>query len=200
MGIGSAGAWQSIIPNADGDWLRPQGVLDCPRSSKLVEGQHFGPVVAVLAVRDMADALAVHRAAGQHLATSLYTGSPGEALRDPRVIDQLASGVVTINDTVVPTGHPGVSIAGRGRSGWGATRGTEGLLALTYGVHVMSTSRWLRPPTAEPTPFVQRMLQRFAIGRPSRGSAGAATGVGVADVAGVAGAAGVGLAQEGRQA
>lgn len=44
---------------------------------------------------------------------------------------RLLVGVVVINDVIVPTADPRLPFGGRGRSGFGATRGAEGLLAMT---------------------------------------------------------------------
>ena len=43
----------------------------------------------------------------------------------------LRVGNVLINDVVVPTVDPRIAFGGRGRSGFGVTRGAEGLLAMT---------------------------------------------------------------------
>ena len=48
--------------------------------------------------------------------------------------DQLVVGSVTINDLIVPTADPRVSFGGRGESGFGVTRGEQGLLAMTVPV------------------------------------------------------------------
>ena len=43
----------------------------------------------------------------------------------------MRAGVVVINDVIVPTADPRLPFGGRGRSGFGVTRGAEGLLELT---------------------------------------------------------------------
>ena len=53
-------------------------------------------------------------------------------LREARAVgDQLRVGTVLINDLIAPTADPRVPFAGRGQSGFGATRGAEGLLEMT---------------------------------------------------------------------
>jgi aldehyde dehydrogenase (NAD+) len=56
---------------------------------------------------------------------------------------QLRAGIVVINDMIMPTAHPGISFGGRGSSGFGLTRGPEGLLEMTA-VKTIATqkSRW----------------------------------------------------------
>ena len=55
--------------------------------------------------------------------------------RNPRwaesIAARLGSGVVTINDCIVPTAHPATPFGGRKQSGWGTTQGPDGLLGMT---------------------------------------------------------------------
>jgi hypothetical protein len=65
---------------------------------------------------------------------------------------------------VIPTGHPGIAIEGRGPSGWGASRGEAGLLALTREVACSATARRLRAPLDEPDARGKRWLRRLGFG------------------------------------
>ena len=49
-----------------------------------------------------------------------------------QVLPCCRSGFVTINDVLAPTADPRAPFGGRGLSGYGVTRGAEGLLAMTY--------------------------------------------------------------------
>ncbi|MEO7167730.1 MAG: aldehyde dehydrogenase family protein [Spartobacteria bacterium] len=64
---------------------------------------------------------------------------------------QLPTGFVTINDLIVPTADPRFPFGGVRASGFGTTRGAEGLLEMTY-PHVIATrrARWL--PHLDETP------------------------------------------------
>ncbi|HJX28448.1 MAG TPA: aldehyde dehydrogenase family protein, partial [Thermoanaerobaculia bacterium] len=54
------------------------------------------------------------------------------------------AGVVTVNDLIVPTADPRLPFGGRGESGFGVTRGAEGLLELTTVKTVaVRRGRWL---------------------------------------------------------
>ncbi len=55
----------------------------------------------------------------------------GEEHAARKFAKQIRAGVVVINDMVVPTADPRVSFGGRGWSGFGSTRGAEGLLQMT---------------------------------------------------------------------
>ena len=147
----------------DGSW-RPACVLGCPRTSELAAGDHFGPALAVIAVDGLDDMLDAHREAGQHLATAVFTSDPGRWASDASFLASLGSNVVTFNDCVLPTGHPGTSIEGRGPSGWGPSRGAAGLLALTREVTCSFTSTRIRTPLDEPSPAGKAWLRRLAFG------------------------------------
>ena len=135
-------------PGSDcGRLMHPVALVDCPANAPTVAGNHFGPVIAVVPVRDLDEALAIHHEHGQHLATSVFTRSKAQART---LAPRLGSSVVTINDVILPTAHPATALGGRGPSGWGLSRGEEGLRAMTRTVAVSHTGT-IRLPVG-PTP------------------------------------------------
>ncbi|MAD19822.1 MAG: hypothetical protein CMJ52_06320 [Planctomycetaceae bacterium] len=135
--------------------VRPQAIIDCPIDAEALFADHFGPLLAVRAWRDESDLLSLHRRGGRHLATSVFTQWPSTA---DELATRLGGGIVTINDCLLPSAHPATSIAPVGESGWGVSRGVEGLLAMTRPVMVTRTGG-LRPPTGEPDPRAKRFLE-----------------------------------------
>jgi aldehyde dehydrogenase (NAD+) len=133
-------------------------VADCPEDAALVEGDHFGPALAIVPVRDLDHALAIHHRIGQHLATSVFTRDPRRAAA---LAPRLASSHVTINESVMPTAHPAASLGGHGASGWGVSRGREGLLAMTRAVTVSRPSGPVRLPSDAPDAKTLDGLRRF---------------------------------------
>ncbi|MBL0926568.1 MAG: aldehyde dehydrogenase family protein [Phycisphaerales bacterium] len=138
--------------------MRPLAIVDCPADAALVDGAHFGPAFAVVPVGSLEEALAIHLRCGQHLATSIFTADRGAA---ERLAPRLGAGSITINDCVIPTAHPGVSIHGSGASGWGTTRGADGLLAMTRAITISVTGSRLRTPPGEPSPAVVGWMHRL---------------------------------------
>lgn len=130
-------------PPPGGRSFTPAAIVDCTGTEPAVVSEHFGPLLAVVPVDSVKDALRIHHSVAQHLSASIYTGDP-RAARE--LAPHLRTGIVTINDTVLPTAHPGLAITGLGESGWGASRGVEGLLALTRPLHTSTTSPLIRPP------------------------------------------------------
>jgi len=141
-----------------GRLVRPTALLDCRAGFEVVQGDHFGPLLAVVPVANLRDMLAVHRSIGQHLATSVFTK---DRSRGRDIAADLVSGIVMINDSMVPTGHPAVGLGGRGPSGIGISRGEEGLLAMTHPVWVTESNGLIRRMTTTMSPSLVRMTGRF---------------------------------------
>lgn len=152
----ATGAGARVLDSIDPGIARV--IADCPPAAEIALGQHFTPTLAVIRAESDADIRAIHARFLQHLATSVFTSNPGAVRRDAAAFNAT---VLTINDCVVPTGHPGLSIGGIGPSGWGLSRGSEGLLAMTRPVFISTTPKRLRIPTDPPTPKVRSMVDRF---------------------------------------
>lgn len=94
------------------------------------------------------EALAADTQCPYALGASIF-GPEAEALALAR---RVRAGVVTINDLIVPTADPRLPFGGRGESGFGVTRGAEGLLDLTV-PKVVAIRRGRRlPHLGEPHP------------------------------------------------
>ncbi|MDG2031554.1 MAG: aldehyde dehydrogenase family protein [Phycisphaerales bacterium] len=146
------------VESTDGRTMQPLAVVDCPPEARLVEGAHFGPVLAVIPCSDFSEVLERHARCDQKLATAVFTQSEG---RLERIAEDFESGIVTLNDCVLPSGHPAAPISGRGASGWGSSHGAEGLLQLTRPVVVSRTGRFMRLPTEVPSDGIQQFLRRI---------------------------------------
>lgn len=149
-------------PSADGSgthrWIRPMVFADCPRHAAVIEGRHFGPLLAVVRVHSLEDALTLHDTVDQVLATAVFT-------RDQTRVDtfreRLRSTIVTVNDCLLPTAHASVGLSGHGASGWGITKGEEGLLAMTRPLYTTTTSPLLRFSMSSVTPAIEQGMAKF---------------------------------------
>ncbi len=141
-----------------GRLVRPTALLDCRTDHEVVQGDHFGPLLAVVPVANLREMLAIHRSVAQHLVTSVFTKDKARA-RD--FVADLGSGIVMINDVMVPTGHPGVGLGGRGASGVGVSRGEEGLLAMTHPVWVTESNGLIRRMATSMNPGLVRLTGRL---------------------------------------
>lgn len=138
--------------------VSPTAVLSCTPDSEIAAGEHFAPAIAVLKSENRAQTLSLARDQKKSLAASIFTRDPDQARQ---FAEELDAGFVTINDCMVPTAHPGVSISGRGLSGWGVSQGELGLIALTRPQFVSRTSTRIRIPTAPPSKQAQKNIHRF---------------------------------------
>jgi acyl-CoA reductase-like NAD-dependent aldehyde dehydrogenase len=106
----------------------PAVVVDARPEMALCREASFAPIMAVLPFDKLDEALAVDAQCPYGLGASIFTRNPARAAQ---LADRLRTGMVTVNDVVVPTAHPALPFGGRARSGWGVTQGTEGLLEMT---------------------------------------------------------------------
>ena len=116
-GLGAAGDRES--------W--PTVLADASVTMPLLTEDVFGSVLALVAVSGDEEAL---EAAGQcpyALGATIF----GEEQHARALAGRVRAGVVVVNDAVVPTADPRLPFGGRGRSGFGITRGAEGLLEMT---------------------------------------------------------------------
>ena len=146
-----------VMDGARAGWLRPLAIVDCPARAALFEGNYFGPVLAVVPVDHFEQALELHGQGAHNLAASIFTGDTRRIVNDDELKLRLGVSVITLNDCVLPTGHPALAISGFGQSGWGASRGVEGLTHLTRAVATTTTARWL-PVADMPSADVLRGL------------------------------------------
>ena len=112
--------------------LSPALVLDGTPTMRVTRTDLFAPVLTVLDVRGEDGVAAAQRACPLALTASIFCG---RNRKDEAAAWQVAKtvkvGHVTINDLIVATADPRVPFTGRKQSGFGATRGAEGLLEMT---------------------------------------------------------------------
>jgi acyl-CoA reductase-like NAD-dependent aldehyde dehydrogenase len=91
------------------------------------------------------------------LGASIFGGVPAAQALAKKV----RAGVVVINDMIVPTAHPDVPFGGRGASGFGVTRGAQGLLELTTLKTIAVQSSPWHPHLGGATPEDTQMFSAF---------------------------------------
>lgn len=134
-------AGSSVRPGAErATPFRPLVVLDASPAMELLREDLFAPVLAVVPVAGTPEALAAAAQCPYALGASIF-GPEAAALA---LAGQVRAGTVTINDVIVPTADPRIPFGGHGASGFGVTRGAEGLLELTVAKTVaVRRGRWL---------------------------------------------------------
>lgn len=114
-------------PAVESPELAPFAVADARPGMELLAEDVFAPVLALVPVADMEEALRLAAACPYALGASIF----GPAAEARRLAARVDAGSVTINDLIAPTADPRLPFGGRHRSGWGVTRGAEGLLEMT---------------------------------------------------------------------
>ncbi len=100
-----------------------------PAESPLLRDDFFAPVASLVSVRDDEEALAFDEKCPYALGAAVFGRDTEAAFRLSR---RVSAGCIAINDLIFPTADPRVPFGGTGRSGFGVTRGAEGLLEMTY--------------------------------------------------------------------
>ena len=111
----------------DSSRMKPLLVEDGNVEMRLTQTDVMAPVITVVRVADIAELLEMD---GEHplgLTASIF----GDEAEARRLAAELTVGSVLINDVIVPTADARVPFGGRRGSGYGVTRGAEGLLEMT---------------------------------------------------------------------
>ncbi len=90
----------------------------------------FAPVISLLEAESMLHVPQLYATCAYGLGVSIFCDGKDEKMA--RMLgSMLNAGTLLINDIIVPTADPRVPFGGRGESGYGVTRGAEGLLEMT---------------------------------------------------------------------
>jgi succinate-semialdehyde dehydrogenase/glutarate-semialdehyde dehydrogenase len=102
---------------------------------RIMREETFGPVLPVMAVDGLDEAIRLANQSEYGLTASAWTRDPDTARRLQR---ELHAGVVTVNDAASSYGEPGAPWGGRKQSGYGRIHGRAGLREM---VHVKYVAR-----------------------------------------------------------
>ena len=106
---------------------RPALLADAKSEMGLLREDILAPWLALIPIPDMATAVEESRRCPYALGASIF-GPAKEALALTRSV---TAGSICINDVIAPTADPRLPFGGSGRSGFGRTRGADGLLEMT---------------------------------------------------------------------
>ena len=147
--------------------LRPLVLADVESSMEIVQSDLPAPLLSLIPVGSEEEALVLDRDCPFHLGASIF----GDAEAARALAERIDAGVVVINDLIVPTADPRVPFGGRGASGFGVTRGAEGLLELTRVKAVIRRGGKFRPHFEPSTPEQENLMRSFVRLGHSRGIA-----------------------------
>ena len=119
----------------------------------------FAPVLSVIQVAGTEEALAAYARCPYSLTAAVF----GPARSAEQLAAWIPAGTVIVNDLIIPMADPRASFGGRGRSGFGVTRGREGLLEMTVVKTLIKQSsrsrRAYEPTTPEHVDFFSGILR-----------------------------------------
>ncbi len=144
--------------NGEASFELPIILANVSPSASVLRDDIFLPILAVITVADDDDAIKIANNCPFALGAAVFS-------RDEFSAHQLAAriraGVVTINDLIIPTADARLPFGGRGHSGFGVTRGREGLLELTTPKVVTISRGKFRPAFAKPHPEDKNMFDAY---------------------------------------
>jgi acyl-CoA reductase-like NAD-dependent aldehyde dehydrogenase len=117
----------SILGEPGAASTKPILILNAKAQMEIAQADLFAPVLTVLHASTVQEAIALDKVCPFGLTASIFGDESAARL----LAASLTVGTVTINDLIVPTADPRVPFTARRGSGFGATRGREGLLAMT---------------------------------------------------------------------
>jgi acyl-CoA reductase-like NAD-dependent aldehyde dehydrogenase len=109
---------------------RPLLVDHVTAGMSITRSDFFAPVLALIEVGSMLQVPELYAECPYGLGVSIFCGK-GNEKKARALAKLLKAGTVLINDMIAPTADPRVPFGGRGASGYGVTRGAEGLLEMT---------------------------------------------------------------------
>jgi coniferyl-aldehyde dehydrogenase len=142
--------------------LAPMILLDVKDDMRITQEEIFGPLLPVLAYRDVDDAIGYVNARPRPL--SLYYYGRDDEHRQ-RVLSRTLSGNVTINGTLNHYAQDDLPFGGVGPSGMGAYHGVEGFRTLSHAKGIFEQGRWnganlLRAPFGWLTDTILQLMLR----------------------------------------
>jgi delta 1-pyrroline-5-carboxylate dehydrogenase len=137
--------------------MTPIVVADASPTMRLLYEDIFAPILTLVRVDDLDEALSMDTRCPYALGATVFRQAATASVFAQRI----KAGVVVVNDVIVPTADPRLPFGGRGRSGYGVTRGAEGLLDLTVPEAIaVRHGRW-RPHYAPSQPEDASLFQAY---------------------------------------
>lgn len=136
--------------------LPPTLVLNPHRELRLMREEIFGPLLAIIGVRDLDAAIDFVNARPHPLALYAFTDDPGSR---ERLLTRTHSGGMVINDTLWHVAQESLPFGGVGASGQGAYHGERGFLTFSHERSVLHQAR--RSGTALAYPPYRRWLLKL---------------------------------------
>jgi aldehyde dehydrogenase (NAD+) len=142
-------------------YMAPTVLRDVPADAPVMSEEIFGPILPVLAVRDVDEAIAFVNGRDKPLALYLFSEDPET---EKKVLERTSSGGACVNATIWHIANPNLPFGGVGPSGMGAYHGRASFETFSHRKSVVTKTTRLDPKMAYPpygglkTKLVKRLL------------------------------------------
>jgi acyl-CoA reductase-like NAD-dependent aldehyde dehydrogenase len=112
-------------PNYPGLYFEPTVLVNVNHEMSIMKDETFGPVIPIMKVSDAAEAVRLANDSPYGLGASIFCGNRDAA---SQLAEQIDSGTVCINDSLINYIIPDTPMGGIKESGFGYRHGAEGIL------------------------------------------------------------------------
>ena len=155
---------EKVVAGGDGDietrYISPTILSDVSPDAPVMQEEIFGPILPLLPVADIDEAIAFVLDRPKPLA--LYIFSEREAICE-KILAATTSGAACVNTVMYHAANPNLPFGGVGESGIGAYHGRHGFEAFSHRKAVLERSTAIDPPLLYPpyTDRVKAWIKRF---------------------------------------
>ncbi len=146
----------------------PTLVNDVSPEMRLLQEDIFAPVLSIVRVRNKLEALRADARCPYALGATVF-GPEREAHAFAKRVN---AGAVVVNDMIAPTADPRMPFGGRKKSGYGVTRGAEGLLEMTRPKAIAISRSAAKPHLDGPSDRTRDIIQSYIHAAHGRGLTG----------------------------
>ncbi|RMF53912.1 MAG: aldehyde dehydrogenase family protein [Chloroflexota bacterium] len=150
-----------ILEGHNGRAYAPTIITDVTPEMRLMREETFGPIIAVVPIDRPEEGVQAINALSYGLTCSVWTRNRARGLA---LLEQVEVGHASLNDHIITASVPQAPWGGVKNSGYGRSRGVEGLYDMTY-AKVYSAERFAPLPRElfwyPYTPFKYNLLRRF---------------------------------------
>ncbi len=133
----------------------PTILTDVTSDMDIAVQETFGPVLPVYSFKNEAEVITLHNNCEYGLSSSIWSSDPAKAERVARVLE---TGCVNINNVMLTEGNPGLPFGGVKQSGFGRSKGAEGLLSMTRSKAILIESAGKKYPEPNWYPYSNEKL------------------------------------------
>jgi aldehyde dehydrogenase (NAD+) len=144
----------------DARYIAPTVLRNVPEGAPVMVDEIFGPILPVLGVKDMEQAIAFVNQRPKPLALYLFSSDP---LIQESVLERTSSGGVTVNHALLHLTVPSLPFGGVGASGMGAYHGRATFETFSHKKSVLVKPTWFDPSFFYPpyTAFKKKIVRKL---------------------------------------